>query len=293
MTVSGVVIVENDTGPKAYKSIRVALNGGAHVYWSETRGSGEDRTTAHYYGNETFIQCYSVLWDKDRDAAGGTYPVGTYHYQFSFQLAAPKLPPSYNGVIGSYNGCISYTVDATLYKEGLLKSDQASAPITVANAVAISHPSLQQPRFKEIQKTPCCLCCASGPIVITAIVPRTGYCVGRDSIPLEVTIENGSSRTVRQLTAAICKRVMCRSDGGHTRFYDTTVASIASQQPIAPHTTLVWKPETFEVPYVETTLDNCAVLTISYFLKICGAIDYAFDSTIDIPLVLGNIPLKS
>ena len=192
------------------------------------------------------------------------------------------------------DGRISYTVDATLYKEGLFKSDQkVSAPITVANAVAISHPSLQQPRSKDIRKTLCCLCCASGPIVITATVPCTGYCVGHDSIPLEVTVENGSSRTVRQLTAAISKRVICRSDGGHTQFYNTTVASIASNQPIAPHTTLVWNPETFEVPYVETTLDNCAILTISYFLKICGAIGYAIDPTIEIPLVLGNMPLAT
>ena len=138
MTVSGVVIVENDTEPKAYKSIQVALNGKAHVHWSES--SGESST--HYYGNETFIQCYSVLWDKDRDAAGGMYPMGTYHYQFSFQLEAPKLPPTHNGD----KGHISYAVDATIHKEGALKfNHKVSAPITVANAVAISHSSLQQP----------------------------------------------------------------------------------------------------------------------------------------------------
>ena len=287
-TVSGVVIAENDTEPKAYKLIQVALNGEANVHWSESHGSGNNRRTVHYHGNESFIHCHSVLWDKDRDAAGGKYPIGTYHYQFSFQLVAPKLPPSHNG----HTGRITYVVVATVQKEGLLnRNTVVSAPITMANAVAISHPSLQQPRSMEVHKTLCCLCCASGPIVITAIVPRTGYCIGRDSIPLEVTIENGSSRNVRQLVAAIVKNVIYRSNGGRMRPVSATIASAASQEPIAPHTTLVWKPEVFEVPYTETTSESCNVIKITYCLKVSGTIELGFDPTIKIPLVLGNIPL--
>lgn len=287
-TVSGVVVAENDEEPKAYRMIQVVLNGEARVRWSESSGSGNNRRTTNYYGNETFIQCHSVLWDKDRDAGGGMYPVGTYHYQFSFQLVAPKLPPTHEG----HTGRITYSIDATVHKEGALKLNQkVSAPITVINAVAISHPSLQQPRSMEEQKTVCCLCCASGPIVVTATVQRTGYCVGRDSIPFEVTIENGSNRNVRQLVAAIMKNVIYRSNSGRTRPSYITAASVASREPIAPHTTLVWKPDAFEVPYIETTSQSCVVIDITYTLKISGTIDFGIDPKINIPLVLGNIPL--
>ena len=284
MTVSGVVIVENDTGPKAYKSIQVALNGGAHVHWSEahTSGTGTSQVTRHYSvnGNETFIQRYSVLWDKNRDAAGGMYPVGTYHYQFSFQLAAPKLPPTHYGHVGQ----ISYIVDATVHQEGASKYiNKVSAPITVANAVAISHPSLQQPCSKTIQRIlHHHLCFNAGPIAITATVPRTGYCIGHDSIPLEVTVENGSSRTV-QLAAEIEKHVTYSSNSGRTRYNYETVARIASSEPTAPHTTFTWKPEAFGVPYAETTSESCAIVKVSYSLRVTG--------DIIIPLVLGNIPL--
>ena len=85
MTVSGVVIVENDSEPKAYRKILVALTGEACVYFLIGK--------ATYHGSESIIHCHLVLWDKDRDAAGGKYPVGTYHYQFSFPLVAPNLPP--------------------------------------------------------------------------------------------------------------------------------------------------------------------------------------------------------
>ena len=253
MTVYGVVIVENDTEPMAYRAIEVVLNGGAHVHWTSI---DHDDSTINHDGDESYIQSNSVLWDKDRDAAGGMYPVGTYHYQFSFQLVAPKLPPNHKGDIGH----ISYKVVATIQKEGvpLKSSPQASVPITVANAVAISHPSLLQPRSKEVQKTLSCLCCASGPIVITATVPRTGYCAGCDSIPLEVTIENGSSRTVRQLVAAIVKNVIYKTNEGETQSNSTGVTSMANDHVIEPHTTLVWKPNTFNVPYTETTLEICA-----------------------------------
>ena len=93
--------------------------------------------------------------------------------------------------------------------------------------------------------------------------------------------------------ATIFKYLVYKSNDGHTRRSNITVASIASNQPIAPHTTLVWKPETFEVPYVEITLDNCAVITITYYLQVSGAVDFGLDPTVEIPLVLGNIPLAT
>ena len=301
MTVSGVVIVENNKEPKTFRTIDVKLTGEATVHWSVERTSRTDDnrtvvTYIDYSGYETYIECRSVLWDRDKDAPDGVYPLGTYRYQFSFPLVAPKLPPTHLGS-GNASGRIKYDIVAAVNADGYSGFNSAYTSITVANEVPISHPSLQQPHSKEVRKTLCCLCCASGPIVITATVPRTGYCVGHDSIPLEVTVENGSSRTVRQLVASIVKNVAYfgshlgpRKKGPGSG--STTITSTASES-IAPHITLVWKPETFDVPDVETTLDNCDVITVDYSLKVHGAIDYAFDPTIEIPLVLGNIPLTA
>ena len=107
---------------------------------------------------------------------------------------------------------IAAAVTPDRYYSAFRSAHYTCTSITVANEVPISHPSLQQSRSKEVRKTPCCLCCASSPIVITATVPHTGYCVGCDSIPIEVTVENEirSSCTVRQLVAAIVKNVIMK-----------------------------------------------------------------------------------
>lgn len=100
-TISGVVIAENDEEPKAYRAIEVVLNGEAYAKWSETRGTGESRQSFLYKWNEKLIYNRVTLWDKDRDADGGMYPVGSNSYKFSFELEAPKLPPTYIGMLAT------------------------------------------------------------------------------------------------------------------------------------------------------------------------------------------------
>ena len=63
------------------------------------------------------------------------------------------------------------------------------------------------PVSMEVQKTLCCWFCASGPIVMNERIPRTGFCIKNDSVPIEVSVENGSSREIRQVIASIHKQV--------------------------------------------------------------------------------------
>ena len=51
-------------------------------------------------------------------------------------------------------------------------------------------------------KKPCVVfaACASGPISLTARIPRSGFCVGvGDAISFEVDVDNGSNRQIRYL----------------------------------------------------------------------------------------------
>ena len=69
-------------------------------------------------------------------------------------------------------------------------------------------PGVLEPKLLQVQKTLCCLCCASGPISITARISRSGFCIGvGDSIPLEMDVENGSNRQIRQLQAILIRQV--------------------------------------------------------------------------------------
>ena len=286
MSVTGVVVAQNDKQPKSYKSINIVLNGDAYVCWSEVRYYGNTSTIVYQIGNQMLIKRALVLWDKNRDAAGGMFPLGTYHFQFSLPLTAANLPSTHSDST-SY---IRYTVEATIYKEGALKGNQSvSTPITVVNKVPFALPSLLQPRSSEVRKTLCCLCCASGPIVITATLPHTGFCVGHDTIPLEVSVENSSSRSVRQLVATVTKSIYYTSSSGSVNGSSSTVASVASQEPILPHTSMVWRPDGFQIAADEPTLSNCRIITITYYLTVSASIRFAVNPTLTMHIVLGNV----
>ena len=285
MTVTGTVLAVNDK-PKDYKAIQVKIVGFAYVHWSESSGSGQSRRTRHYTSREDYLNTFIRVWDKDTSAGGGQFPAGSYQYPFSLKLIGNNLPASYEGTVGQIN----YTIEARVIKDGLLKRDTVcKTTIKVVNMVEINRPDLLQPKSMEVQKTLCCLCCASGPIVITACTSRTGYCIQQDSIPVEVSVENGSSREIRQVVASIHKLVYYTAQGRH-RHDSLDVATIASE-PVPAHNTTVWKPPPLAVPDTPATSINCGILQVNYFLRVKAAISWAINPTINIPLVIGNVPL--
>ena len=280
MTVTGTVLAVNDE-PKNYKAIQVKIVGFAHVHWTDRESQND------YTSHEDYLDTSVRVWDKYTSAGGGQFPVGSYQFPFSLQLVGNNLPASYDGTVGR----IKYTIEARVI-QGMLKRDTVcEAVINVANVVEINRPDLLQPKSMEEEKTLCCLCCASGPIVITTRTPRTGYCILQDGIPVEVSVENGSSREVRQIVASIHKLVHYTAQGHHRydRLYD--IATIASE-PVPAHNTTVWQPPPLAVPATPATLINCGILQVNYYLQVKVAISWAVNPTIDIPLVLGNVPLQ-
>ena len=281
MIITGTVFAVNDE-PKNYKAINVKIAGFAHVQWTESRG----RTTEIYKSHEDYITTFVNVWDKDTSAGGGQFPVGSYQFPFSLPLIGNNIPASYEGSVGR----IRYTIEARVVKDGLLKRDiVCESIIKVENIVKINRPNLLQPQTMEIQKTLCCLCCASGPIVITTSIPRTGYCVGLDSIPMEISVENGSSQQVRQIIVSIHKLVNYTAQG-NCRIDRRTLATIASE-PIRAHNTIIWQPSPLAIPDTPATLTNCGILQVTYYLQIKATISWAINPSIKIPIFLGNVPL--
>ena len=297
MMVTGTVTAETDV-PKDYKQIKVQLVGKADVHWVERHHdrraghAGHDRRTVHYRSDEQYIDCAAVLWDKD-NAGGSAFPVGIHNYNFSFQLAGPKLPASFKGTVGQ----IRYTVEARVVKQGLLKRDTtATAIIPLHNTVTINSPQLMSPVSMKVQKTLCCWCCASGPIVMNVQIPRTGFCIKNDSIPIKVSVENGSSREIRQVIASIHKQVVYTARGSHrhdeTNRHDSdNIATIGSEL-ITPHNSIVWRPNPLTIPETSPTLTSCAIIQVNYLLRVTAAISWGINPCINIPITLGNVPLS-
>ena len=282
MTVSGRAILVTDK-LKDYKSIEVRIVGDANVRWTEQHG----QSTVAFLSHETYLITFVRVWDKET-CGGSSFPVGSHSFSFSLQLVGNNLPPSHEGRFGR----IRYTLTSNIAKSGLLKRNKTcEAVLTIGSVVDINTPSLLQPRSMEVQKTICCLCCASGPIVITARIPRSGYWTVTDAIPLEVIIENGSNRNIRNVAARLRKVVQYTARGKY-RYDFVKLASIVSDR-ITAHGSLTWCPTPIIVPNTAPTMTNCEIIKVNYCLDIIASVPWAKNPSISFPITIGNIPLQS
>ena len=153
-------------------------------------------------------------------------------------------------------------------------------------------PNVLEPKILQVQTTLCCLCCKSGPISITARIPRKGFCIGVDAVPFEVDIENGSNRQVWYLQAKLVKTVVYTAEGHHR--YDHKTVAFVNSDPIEPGRSLLWKPSPLAIPATEPTISNCKIIQLNYSLRVRGVISTAIvDPHVDFDLFLGNVPLNS
>ena len=287
MTVKGTIQVVNDE-PANIKAIDIEVVGQAHVQWTESK---RNCPTENYISHESYLNGGTRVWDKETSAGGEQFPVCNRQFPFSIQLGN-NLPTTYEDSVGY----IKYTIEASVVRDDFKKSDTVcTTNIKVIDAVKINRPDLLQPKSMEVQKTLDSFCCTSGPIVITARIPRTGYCIQLDSIPVEVSVENGSSREIQKIIASIHKLVTYTAQG-QDRCDIHEVTSVGSQ-PVRPHDTVIWQPPPIAIPDSPATSTYCSILQINYILRVKAAVTWAINAskvipTIDIPLVLGNVPLE-
>ena len=286
--VTGYIHLVTDKAKSDYKSIQITLKGYAVVGWSEVRGSGENTYVVSYHSSEKYLGQTAVLWSKET-APGHQLAPGSYQFQFSLRFPG-NFPPPFQGSVGR----IVYELEGVIVKAAALKFNKKSTvelPYSPALVNPNVVPNVLEPKILQVQKTLCCLCCASGPISITARIPRKGFCIDVDAVPFEVNIENGSNRRVRYLEANLVKRVKYTAQGHH-RYHNISMASVKSD-PIEPGKSLSWKPSPLAIPATEPSFSNCRIIQLRYSLWILGVITAAIPPQLDFDLFLGNVPLNS
>ena len=150
-------------------------------------------------------------------------------------------------------------------------------------------PGALDPNILQVQKTLCCLCCASGPILLTARIPRTGVCIGVDAIPFEVDLENGSNRRVKQLRASLVRQAICFARDNRI-MYQINTAVLNSNTPIQPGTTSSWNSAPFSIPNTEPMITTSKIIQLNYYFKVEACMDYAINPHVEFALLLGNVP---
>ena len=271
------------TEAKSYKYAKINLFGRAHVHWSETTG----QTTHYYSATREYLNLHVLVWSKRRSPNGILHP-GPYSFPFQITIPNQPLPPTFGrkNAIGS----IRYGVEGRI-GTGALKFDHVvQAELPFVEVVDINFPQLQAPARREVTKTICCLCCASGPITLSVEIPRTGFCIG-EVIPLSVNLENGSNRQI-QLSATLQQRVVYRAQGNCT-YVGGPVLRLLSER-LQPRTPTLWSPgDNLIIPLAtETTMTSCDIIKVAYFLIVSAQIPGAISSSVEIPITIGNVPRR-
>jgi hypothetical protein len=278
-TVSGNLLLDVDE-PKSYKQILVQFVGRSYVHWTESCGDEDGETTETYTSSEAYVDLTTIAWNSQQ-APDGNLPPGQYSWPFSFNIP-PTAPSSFDGNVGN----IRYSLVATIVTGMLKFNHNVEVRIPVLQLVKITDQRLLQPVRQEVQKTVCCLCCASPPIVLSVAAPKTGFCVG-ESFPLHVSLENGSSRRVN-ITATIVQHVRYYAQAHH-RHSSNTLSALRSDE-IEPHATQDWDP-TVVIPTSGVDIihdSSCRNINVFYSLKVNCDIPGSIDLAVNIPIQLGN-----
>ena len=293
--IRGTVVLETKKDKK-YKSIKAAVRGVANTAWEEHVRDGEETRIVHYRSTKEYAKKSVVLWTNDA-APDKELEKGEYRFPFVLPLEG-TVPSTFSGE----HGRIQYEVSAIIDKSKRGKDDKViTVPVPAVHELLDLNtlPDVREPKTKQEEKTICCLCCASGPISLTARISRTGFFCGKDRIGLKVELENGSSRPVDKVSAEIRKEVHYTAQptgstggflGGSRHRYETIV-EVASNA-VEPGSSLSWSPDNLLVPKTDPTNTNCSIISVKYYLKVEADIPLALDAAVTFPLIIGTVPLN-
>ncbi|XP_070543749.1 arrestin domain-containing protein 3-like [Ptychodera flava] len=130
-----------------------------------------------------------------------------------------------------------------------------------------------QDQRDEDEKTVCCLCCASGPITMTASIDRSGYTPG-EKIKVNIDVDNHSSRSVAKTRATLIQWVTYTAyrKGNTNRPSDRQVrdkVSTISGPGCEARGKISWQDQFLTIPPIPSSdLAGCPYIDIDYVLLV-------------------------
>ena len=265
----------------------MGLHGGAHVKWHETHTVSTGQTTTTYTvpieAKESYVEQTTVVWSSEQSPSGTIGP-GTYNFDFEFSLPETCLG-SFEGAYGS----IKYFVLGLIKTSALLRPDhKTELPIVVTRTTDTNLPHLMSAARQSNQKQVGFLCCA-GNLELTASLTRTGFSVGQD-LPVSVDVVNGSSRVVTIRTSV--QRQERYYAQGRTRRKKEKLVMVVSQD-IAAHSRQSFSVGDLIIPAdLVPSFEGSTIMQMQYVLKVTALIPWAKNSSVSIPITLGNVPFN-
>ncbi|XP_069445172.1 arrestin domain-containing protein 2 isoform X1 [Ovis canadensis] len=278
--VAGRVLLEL-AGPARVSSLKLRARGRAHVHWTESRSAGSSTAYTQSYSERVEVVSHRATLLAPGTGETTTLPPGRHEFPFSFQLP-PTLVTSFEGKHGS----VRYCIKATLHRPWV-PTRRTRKVFTVIEPVDINTPALLAPQAGAREKIARSWYSNRGLVSLSAKIDRKGYTPG-EVIPVFAEIDNGSTRPVLPRAAVIqTQTFMARGARKQKR---AVVASL-SGEPVGPGRRALWQGRALRIPPVGPSILHCRVLHVDYALKVCVDIPGSSKLLLELPLVIGTIPL--
>ncbi|KAF6305777.1 arrestin domain containing 2 [Rhinolophus ferrumequinum] len=275
----GRVLLEA-AAPLRVRALEVAARGGAATHWLEGRSVGVNAVSSDFAAAETYLRRRQQLLGDTGETT--TLPAGRHEFPFSFQLP-PTLVTSFEGKHGS----VRYSIKATLHRPWV-PARRARKVFTVIEPVDINTPALLAPQAGAREKVARSWYSNHGLVSLSAKIDRKGYTPG-EVIPVFAEIDNGSTRSV--LPRAVVVQTQTFMARGARKQKRAVVASL-SGEPVGPGRRALWQGRTLRIPPVGPSILHCRVLHVDYALKVCVDIPGTSKLLLELPLVIGTVPLQ-
>ncbi|KAM4709175.1 arrestin domain-containing protein 2 isoform 2-T2 [Discoglossus pictus] len=260
-------------------ALEVCARGLATVHWLETRSIGMNTVYSDFTAYETYLRRRQHLI---RDNGTLTVlPAGRHEFPFTFQLPE-TLVTSFEGKHGN----VRYWVKAKLHRPWSTVK-KTKKEFTVIEPIDINTPDLLAPQAGTKEKTAHAWYCNLGQVSVTAKIDRKGYTPG-EVIPIFAEIDNCTSRTVMPKAAIIQSQTFIAR--GTMKQKKAVVATLAGDS-VLPGKRESWHGRALKIPPLGPSIMQCRIIRVEYSLKVCVEIPGSSKLLLELPLVIGTIPL--
>uniref|UniRef100_A0A8C4YIY3 Arrestin domain containing 2 n=2 Tax=Gopherus evgoodei TaxID=1825980 RepID=A0A8C4YIY3_9SAUR len=279
--VSGRVVLEL-SGEARLGALQLHAQGCAKVHWTESRSAGSSTAYTQSYSDQVpFLSHRDTLLAAPDNGEVTVLQAGKHEFPFTFQLPE-TLATSFEG----RHGNVRYWVKAKLHRPWSVVK-KAKREFTVIEPIDINTPALLAPQAGVKEKLARAWYCNRGQVSVSAKIDRKGYTPG-EVIPIFAEIDNCSTRTIVPKAAIIQTQTFIAR--GAKKQKKSVVASIAGDS-IAAGKREVWHGRALKIPPVGPSILQCRIIRVEYALKVCVDIPGTSKLLLELPLVIGTIPL--
>ncbi|XP_040040229.1 arrestin domain-containing protein 2 isoform X3 [Gasterosteus aculeatus] len=275
--VSGLVVLELSRDTRV-QSMKVQGRGAATAQWLENHGMN-----SVYNDYTSKITYFRKRQHMIRDNGEATVlAAGRHEFPFSFQLPEETLVTSFEGKHGS----IRYWVKVKLHRPWATVR-KIKKEFTVIEPIDINTPTLLAPQAGTKDKMARAWYRNFGQVSVTAKIDRKGYTPG-EVIPVFAEFDNATSRSV--VPKAYLTQTQTFIARG-TMKQKRAVVGTLSGDIVGARCRETWHGRAIKIPPVGPSILQCRIIKVEYMLKICVDVPGTSKLCLELPLVIGTIPL--